>query len=256
MSERERYMIKRKLEGLLFHGETLLARGTMCGAPTGWTAVAKLLGSFFCRRPAGPTVAAGRDQRLLGLRRGREPCSVIKTLSKKQQRSIIESLRWLLAAIDNKYEELHTPQQQPLTSSISTSKSMKKSGERCSSDSFSARFRRFKGKTHRAGQHSVEAKPLKPILQKEGFRSNKKNISVTFALDELMEEGECSRGKGVSNTVEFCHNQSGGNLPIPAPHAVDDDLFKEPRTKMMVDTWDAEDMLLESPLEESFGSYG
>ncbi|KAG8511189.1 ADP-ribosylation factor-like protein 13A, partial [Galemys pyrenaicus] len=153
-----------------------------------------------------------------------ESCSVIKNLSKKNQKSIVEGLCWLLAVIGNKYEELYM-HQQLLTSSISTSKSIRTSGERCSSDSFSARLGLSKEKRQRAGQHSAEARPLKPILQKEGLRLKpKKNISVTFALDEPMEEGECSSEKRIPNTVEFC-NQSD-NLPIPAPRAAATGFFK------------------------------
>ncbi|KAM8895937.1 LOW QUALITY PROTEIN: ADP-ribosylation factor-like protein 13A [Lycaon pictus] len=74
-----------------------------------------------------------------------EPCSAIKnlqrgTIKKKKKKGrnhqpIIEGLRWLLAAIEDKYEELCTCQQ-PLTSSIPTSKGTRGSGERCSSDRY------------------------------------------------------------------------------------------------------------------------
>lgn len=92
------------------------------------------------------------------------------------------------------------------------------------------------------GQHSVEPKPLKSILlvsgslkvitsrtnlqtlwaptdfllhladiQKEGVRIRpKKNVSVTFALDEPMEEGEYSGGNGSHNTAGL-HNTSGAH---------------------------------------------
>ena len=92
------------------------------------------------------------------------------------------------------------------------------------------------------GQHSVEPKPLKSILlvsgslnvitsgtnlqtlwapiafllhlayiQKEGVRIRpKKNVSVTFDLDEPMEEGEYSGGNGSHNTAGL-HNTSGAH---------------------------------------------
>lgn len=62
-------------------------------------------------------------------------------------------------------------------------------------------------------------------VQKEGLRLRpKKNISVTFALDEPMEEGECSGRNRTRNTTELCYNQSD-DLKHPAPF-VDDDLFE------------------------------
>uniref|UniRef100_A0A452U7S1 ADP-ribosylation factor-like protein 13A n=1 Tax=Ursus maritimus TaxID=29073 RepID=A0A452U7S1_URSMA len=201
-----------------------------------------------------------------------EPCSAIKNLQRRNHQPIIEGLRWLLAAIGDKYEELCT-RQQPLTSSIPTSKGTRGSGERCSSDSlkcvcfqycfvfplspsFATRMGMSKEKRQHLGQRSVEARPLKPILQKEGLRLRpKKNISVTFALDEPMEEGECSGRNRTRNTTELCYNQSD-DLQPPAP-LVDDDLFEGnagPVKKL--EKWDTEEMLLENPCEEAFGSCG
>ncbi|VCW84655.1 unnamed protein product [Gulo gulo] len=181
-----------------------------------------------------------------------EPCSAIKNLQRRNHQPIIEGLRWLLAAVGDKYDELCT-RQQALTSSIPTSKSTRGSGERCSSDSFATRMGMSKEKRQHLGQHSVEARPLKPILQKEGIRLRpKKNISVTFALDEPMEEGECSGGNRTRNTTELCYNQSD-DLQPPAPF-VNDDLFEEPKAKNNLETWDTEEMLLENPCEEAFGS--
>ncbi|XP_039074031.1 ADP-ribosylation factor-like protein 13A [Hyaena hyaena] len=158
-----------------------------------------------------------------------EPCSAIKNLQRKNHQPIIEGLRWLLAAIGDKYEELCTCQR-PLPSSIPSSKGTRGSGGRSSSDSFTTRMGMLKLKRHYLGQCSVEARPLKPILQKEGLRLRpKKNISVTFALDEPMEEGECSEGNRTQNTTELCDNQSD-ELQTPAP-CIDDDHFEEPRAK-------------------------
>ncbi|EFB14407.1 hypothetical protein PANDA_018596, partial [Ailuropoda melanoleuca] len=92
------------------------------------------------------------------------PCSAIKNLQRRKHQPLIEGLRWLLAAIGDKYEELCT-RQQPLTSSIPTSKGTRASGERCLSDSFATRMGMSKEKRQRLGQCSVEARPLKPILQ-------------------------------------------------------------------------------------------
>uniref|UniRef100_A0A8D2DHB7 ARF like GTPase 13A n=1 Tax=Sciurus vulgaris TaxID=55149 RepID=A0A8D2DHB7_SCIVU len=187
-----------------------------------------------------------------------EPCSAIKNLQRRNHHPIIEGLRWLLAAIGDKYEELYINQQPP-TLSFPTSKSTRGSGERCSSDSFpKAGLVLFSGlpfggekeheyhlseqnfekrqhfdKRQHLGQRSMEARPLKPILQKDGLRLRpKKNISVTFALDEPMEEGECSGGNGAQNITEPHYNRSN-NLQTPAPY-VGDDLFEgniEPVTR-------------------------
>ncbi|XP_058148022.1 ADP-ribosylation factor-like protein 13A [Dasypus novemcinctus] len=187
-----------------------------------------------------------------------EPCSAIKHLQRRNHQPIIEGLHWLLAAIGDKYEELCTRQQYcglslSSTSSISTSKSTRGSGERCSSDSFSTRIGMTKDKRSDLGHPSVEARPLKPILQKEGLRLRpKKNISVTFALEEPMEESECSGGNGAQKTTKP-HQKHTNDMQIPAPD-VDDDPFQEPRAKKRMDTWDAEDMLLENPYGEAFCS--
>lgn len=68
-----------------------------------------------------------------------EPCSTMKNLPKRHQQPIIIGLRWLLAAIGDQYDELHTRQQTP-SMSISTSKNIRGCGERCSSDRYWAAF--------------------------------------------------------------------------------------------------------------------
>ncbi|KAL1766343.1 ADP-ribosylation factor 13A [Sigmodon hispidus] len=64
-----------------------------------------------------------------------EPCSTVKNLQKRHQQPIIIGLRWLLAAIGDQYDERYTQQQTP-SMSISTSKNIRGSGERCSSDRY------------------------------------------------------------------------------------------------------------------------
>ncbi|VFV47189.1 Hypothetical predicted protein [Lynx pardinus] len=196
-----------------------------------------------------------------------EPSSVIKNLQRGNHQPIIEGLHWLLAAIGDKYEELCT-RRQPLPSSIPTSKGTRSSGERPSSDSHTTRMGMSKEKRQHLGQCSMEARPLKPILQKEGLRLRPtKNISVTFALDEPMEEGECSGGNRTWNTTELCDNRSD-DLQPPAPRIEDDPFIlfyfqymkfivkMNPGGKKKLDTWDTEEMLLENPCEASSGSCG
>ncbi|XP_017205381.1 ADP-ribosylation factor-like protein 13A isoform X7 [Oryctolagus cuniculus] len=152
-----------------------------------------------------------------------EPCSVIKNLQRKSHQPIIEGLRWLLAATGDKNEERCIPHQ-PHTSSILISKSTRRSGDRCSSESFSTRVGLSKEKRQHL-PHSAEARPLKPILQKEGFRLRpKKNISVTFALDEPMEKGEYSGGKRTMNATKH-HFSPSDDLKTPSP-SLSDDLFE------------------------------
>ncbi|PNJ40752.1 ADP-ribosylation factor-like protein 13A [Pongo abelii] len=128
-----------------------------------------------------------------------EPCSAIRNLERRNHQPIVEGLRWLLAVIDTC--------QLPPTSSISISKNNIGSGERCSSHSFSTRTGMSKEKRQHLEQCSIEAKPLKSILQKEGTRlRSKKNMSVTFALDEPMKEGECSRRTRAQNTTKLHYN--------------------------------------------------
>ncbi|XP_023588158.1 ADP-ribosylation factor-like protein 13A [Trichechus manatus latirostris] len=158
-----------------------------------------------------------------------EPCSAIKNFQKRNHQPIIEGLRWLLAAIGDKYEELCTSQQQcgmglSPTSRNPTSKGTRSSRERCSFSSFYTRMRMTKQKRLDLGHHSVEARPLKPILQKEGLLRPKKNTPVTFALDEPMEEGECSTGSEDQKANELHYNQSA-NLQTSAPY-IDDDSFE------------------------------
>ncbi|XP_006878382.1 PREDICTED: LOW QUALITY PROTEIN: ADP-ribosylation factor-like 13A [Chrysochloris asiatica] len=137
-----------------------------------------------------------------------EPCSAIINLQRRNHQPIIDGLRWLLATIGDKYEDLYTQQQQ------------------CGDENDQRK------KKLDLGYHSVEVKPLKSILQKEGLRlAKKKNKSVTFALDELMEEGECPRGNEDQRATEFCYKKSD-KLQIQAT-CIDDDPFEgntEPMT--------------------------
>ncbi|XP_004685945.1 PREDICTED: ADP-ribosylation factor-like protein 13A [Condylura cristata] len=145
-----------------------------------------------------------------------EPCSLTKNMSKKDQQSIVEGLRWLLNAIENKSAELSTSSQ-PVIASTSTARNIRTSGEGCSSESFTAGFGVSNENLHLAGQQSVEAKPLKSILQKEGVRLRpKKNVSVTFVLDGVIERGGRSKGRGVSNSVHFCRSQTSNPSPRAA----------------------------------------
>ncbi|KAK7799441.1 hypothetical protein U0070_007101, partial [Myodes glareolus] len=210
-----------------------------------------------------------------------EPCSTMKNLPKRHQQPIIIGLRWLLAAIGDQYDELHTRQQTP-SMSISTSKNIRGCGERCSSDSIANRGgmlkdnrqrvhkrqhlehrqhveqRHFEKRQHfESRQHliqrSLDARPLKPILQKDGLRIRpKKNMSVTFALDVIMEEGECSRKIGTQSIAKPCNSQSY-ETQTAAP-SIDNNLFKARRPKKRIDTWDTEEMLLEDPHGEAFRS--
>ncbi|XP_043425931.1 ADP-ribosylation factor-like protein 13A [Prionailurus bengalensis] len=155
-----------------------------------------------------------------------EPCSVIKNLQRGNHQPIIEGLHWLLAAIGDKYEELCT-RRQPLPSSIPTSKGTRSSGERPSSDSHTTRMGMSKEKRQHLGQCSMEARPLKPILQKEGLRLRpKKNISVTFALDEPMKEGNSELEGGPKHhhkETEIILSQDTGSLLKPGePQAIQD----------------------------------
>ncbi|XP_023985236.1 ADP-ribosylation factor-like protein 13A isoform X1 [Physeter macrocephalus] len=134
-----------------------------------------------------------------------EPCSAIRNLQRRNHEPIIGGLRWLLSAIGDKNDELCACQQ-PLPSSIPASKSTRGFG-------FTTRMGKSKEKRQHLGQHSVEPRPLKPILQKEGIRIRpKKNTSVTFALDEPKEEGECYGENGAHNTTELCYNQSPSSI--------------------------------------------
>ncbi|XP_064134522.1 ADP-ribosylation factor-like protein 13A [Loxodonta africana] len=147
-----------------------------------------------------------------------EACSAIKNLRRRNHQPIIEGLRWLLAAIEDRYEDLSTRQQQY-------------GNLKCTCfyycfvlstfPRFYTRMRMTKRKRLDLGQHSVEARPLKPILQKEGLLRPKKNRSVTFALDEPMEEGESSAGNEDQKANELHYNQSA-NLQTPAPYVNDD----------------------------------
>ncbi|XP_031224029.1 ADP-ribosylation factor-like protein 13A isoform X2 [Mastomys coucha] len=207
-----------------------------------------------------------------------EPCSAIKNLPKRHQQPIVVGLRWLLAAIGNQHHEVYTRQQTP-SMSISTSRNSRGCGERCSSDSLPNRGRmvrhsnrhhfekrqhmdhrqhveqrhfekrqHFESRQHLI-QRSLDARPLKPILQKDGFRIRpKKNMSVTFALDVIMEEGECSRKTGAPNISKPCNSSQCHDTKTPAP-SVDANLFKARKPKKRIETWDTEEMFLEDPHE-------
>ncbi|XP_052519377.1 ADP-ribosylation factor-like protein 13A, partial [Budorcas taxicolor] len=129
-----------------------------------------------------------------------EPCSVVKDLQRSHQ-PIIDGLHWLLSAIGEEYEEL-CARQQPLPPTIAASSGTRGFEERSPADSFATQMGMSKENRQHVGQHSMEPKPLKSILLKEGVRIRpKKNVSVTFALDEPMEEGEYSGGNGSHNTA-------------------------------------------------------
>uniref|UniRef100_A0A4W2G1S3 ARF like GTPase 13A n=1 Tax=Bos indicus x Bos taurus TaxID=30522 RepID=A0A4W2G1S3_BOBOX len=138
-----------------------------------------------------------------------EPCSVVKELQRRRQ-PIIDGLHWLLSAIGEKYEELCT-RQQPLPPTIAASSSTRGFEERSPADSFATQMGMSKENRQHVGQHSMEPKPLKSILLKEGVIIRpKKNVSVTFALDEPMEEGEYSGENGSHNTAGL-RNTSGAH---------------------------------------------
>ncbi|XP_032745567.1 ADP-ribosylation factor-like protein 13A [Rattus rattus] len=77
-------------------------------------------------------------------------------------------------------------------------------------------------------------------------------MSVTFALDVIMEEGECSRKIGAPNISKPCNSQCY-DTKTPAPSA-DANLFKARRPKKRIETWDTEEMFLEDPRGEAFRS--
>ncbi|OWJ99553.1 hypothetical protein Celaphus_00009729 [Cervus elaphus hippelaphus] len=132
-----------------------------------------------------------------------EPCSVIKDLQRRSHQPIVDGLHWLLSAIREKYEELCT-HQQPLPPTIAASRGTRGFEERSLADrcrvasvSFATQMGMSKENRQHVGQHSMEPKPLKSILLKEGVRIRpKKNVSVTFALDEPMEEAKGQKENG------------------------------------------------------------
>ncbi|KAB0340178.1 hypothetical protein FD755_024784, partial [Muntiacus reevesi] len=90
--------------------------------------------------------------------------------------------------------------------------------------SFATQMGMSKKNRQYVGQHSMEPKPLKSILLKEGVRIRpKKNISVTFALDEPMEEGEYSGGS--ESHITALRYASSDDFQPPAPYT-EDDLFE------------------------------
>ncbi|XP_075394538.1 ADP-ribosylation factor-like protein 13A [Tenrec ecaudatus] len=144
-----------------------------------------------------------------------ESCSAIINFQTAYHQSIIEGVRWLLSTIGDKYEELCTRQQQyevGISSTLSNRicKGFRRLTKRCYFGRFYTRLKVSKNKRLDFSQHSEEVKPLKPILQKEGLRIKpKKNISVTFALDEPMEEEACFMGSEDQNATELYCSQRG-----------------------------------------------
>ncbi|XP_059942438.1 ADP-ribosylation factor-like protein 13A [Mesoplodon densirostris] len=182
-----------------------------------------------------------------------EPCSAIKILKKKNHEPIIGALRWLLSATGDKREDLCT-RQQLLPLSIPASKSARDFGEICSSDSFTTRMGKSKEERQRLGQHSMEPRPLKPILQKEGTKKRpKKKTSVTFALDEPKEEGACYGGNGDRNTTELGYNQSRGHLFEGNPGSVDPALQATPEPWAVTPTQRALDRNIEEERGTALG---
>ncbi|XP_036296024.2 ADP-ribosylation factor-like protein 13A [Pipistrellus kuhlii] len=150
-----------------------------------------------------------------------EPCSAIQDLQRNNHQPLLEGLRWLLTAIQNKQEEL-CAHQQSLTSNTPTSKDTRGSEDECASVSFSTNIEMTEEKE---GQNSMETRPLKPILLKEDIRLRpKKNVSVTFALDEPMEEDECSEVNGTQNTTELHYNYKA-DVQLPATYTNDDNEY-------------------------------
>ncbi|OBS83680.1 hypothetical protein A6R68_22352, partial [Neotoma lepida] len=187
-----------------------------------------------------------------------EPCSTMKNLPKRHQQPIIIGLRWLLAAISDQYGELYI-QQQVSRMSTSNSRNIRGYGERCSSDRQHLEHRQHVEQRHYEKrrqhliQHSLEARPLKPILQKDGLRIRpKKNMSVTFALDVIMEEGECSQKIGAQRITKPFNSQCH-DIQTPA-QSIDVSLLKARRPKKRMDTWDTEKLLLKDPCGKAFGS--
>lgn len=61
-------------------------------------------------------------------------------------------------------------------------------------------------------------------VQKDGIRlRTKKNISVTFKLDESMEKGECSGQIGAQKTTKLYYNRSPDSQPSGTYDHDDDD---------------------------------
>ncbi|KAM9669117.1 ADP-ribosylation factor-like protein 13A [Dama dama] len=135
-----------------------------------------------------------------------EPCSVIKDLQRRSHQPIVDGLHWLLSAIREKYEELCT-HQQPLPPTIAASRGTRGFEERSLADRCRVASVRCTDK-NRCGT-PIDFLFHLPVIQKEGVRIRpKKNVSVTFALDEPMEEGEYSGGNG-SHITAGMHNTTG-----------------------------------------------
>uniref|UniRef100_A0A2K6EFT1 ARF like GTPase 13A n=1 Tax=Propithecus coquereli TaxID=379532 RepID=A0A2K6EFT1_PROCO len=103
-----------------------------------------------------------------------EPCSAIQHLPRRNYQPIITGLRWLLALCTR---------QEPPTSSIPTSRHSQRCGERCSSHSICTRMRISKEKRQHLGQQSMEARPLKSILQVNGSL----NVNAQGPIPELLD---------------------------------------------------------------------
>uniref|UniRef100_G1PXE4 ADP ribosylation factor like GTPase 13A n=1 Tax=Myotis lucifugus TaxID=59463 RepID=G1PXE4_MYOLU len=211
-----------------------------------------------------------------------EPCSAIQNLQRSNHEPLLEGLRWLVTAIQNKQENL-CAHEQSLTSGIPTYKdttgfkveyasirSVGSNGARNVLEPPHILYLQFsdpiirkyggeeeyeKGMTEEKeeplGQHSMETRPLKPILKKEGLRLKpKKNVSVTFALDEPMEEGECSKVNGAQNTTELHYNYRA-DFQFPETYT-NDEVTSEPSPKKRMPTWYVEEMMLEDAYEDIF----
>uniref|UniRef100_A0A8C9APE6 ADP-ribosylation factor-like protein 13A n=1 Tax=Prolemur simus TaxID=1328070 RepID=A0A8C9APE6_PROSS len=211
-----------------------------------------------------------------------EPCSAMQNLTRRNHQPIIKGLRWLLAVIRDEHEELCTRQPPPTSSipnlqasqppGIPTSRHSPRCEERCSSDSlksvcfyyycvlsifpsFSTRMRIPNEKRQHLGQHLMEARPLKSILKVNDLRFRpKKNMSVTFAIDEPMKAGECSGKNRAKKTTELRYNQHK-DLQTAALYN-DNNLFKESRAKKRMDTWDTKKTIVENTCEDFFSSCG
>ncbi|XP_045146506.1 ADP-ribosylation factor-like protein 13A [Echinops telfairi] len=183
-----------------------------------------------------------------------ESCSAIINFQTAYHQSIIEGVRWLLATIGDKYEELCTRQQQyevGISSTLSNRicKGFRRLTGRRYFSRFYTRLKVSKNKRLDFSHHSGEVKPLKPILQKEGLRIRpKKNISVTFALDEPVEEEECSVGSKDQNATGL-HCSQKDNC-IPAAY-IDDYLFEDPIEGKIMDPWEIEGLLLDNSCDDS-----
>ncbi|XP_059534630.1 ADP-ribosylation factor-like protein 13A [Myotis daubentonii] len=156
-----------------------------------------------------------------------EPCSAIQNLQRSNHEPLLEGLRWLVTATQNKQEELCS-HQRSLTSSIANSKEDTTDiKDESTSSRFPTNVEMTEEKEEPRGKHSMETRPLKSILKKGGLRlTPKKNLSVTFALDEPMEEGECSKVNGAQNTTEL-HDNYSADFHFPKTYTNDEDDYDD-----------------------------